>query len=83
MLPLNAYDANTIAEYNPCYNHRPVFPGLDPRTADTSKGQKTALQLSRLTVMLDEKSMSGGKGNGTLFVSCSASAIKAFTDAFF
>lgn len=42
---------------------------LDPRTADTSKGQKTALQISRLTVVLDEKSISGGKGNGILFVS--------------
>lgn len=68
-LPSNAFDASTIGTYNPCYGHKPPFPELDTRTADTSKGQKTLLQLSRLTVVLDEKSISGGKGNGMLFVS--------------
>ena len=68
-LPLNSYDASTIGNYVPCHNQVPAFPALDGRTADTSQGQKTALQLSRLTVVLDEKSISGGKGNGICFVS--------------
>lgn len=75
--PLSSYDASTIGNYVPCYNQLPVFPDLDSRTADTSKGQKTCLQLSRLTVVLDEKSISGGKGNGICFVSGFVLSFKA------
>lgn len=69
-LPLNSYDPNTIANYVPCHSQLPAFPDLDTRTANTSNGAKTVLQLSRLTVVLDEKSVNGGgKGNGSCFVS--------------
>ena len=64
-----AFDVNTVAGLNPCYNAQPVFPDLDPRTANSAEGKKTALQLSRLTVALDEGSVGGGKGNGSMFVS--------------
>jgi ribonuclease P/MRP protein subunit RPP1 len=68
VVPINGFDSATISGYNPCYDHQPVFPELGTRNADTSKGQQAVLQLSRLTVMLDERSMNGGKGNGIMFV---------------
>ncbi|KAK9895140.1 PHP domain-like protein [Cystobasidium minutum MCA 4210] len=78
-LPLNSYDPNTIANYVPCHSQLPAFPDLDTRTANTSNGAKTVLQLSRLTVVLDEKSVNGGgKGNGSCFTSTNANAIAGY-----
>lgn len=65
-IPPKAFDSHTIADANPCYRAAPPFPDLDPRTA--GEGKKTVLQLSRVTVVLDETGLSGGKGNGSMFV---------------
>jgi ribonuclease P/MRP protein subunit RPP1 len=69
VLQPGTYDSNTVASYNPCFNAHPVFPELDSRTVDPNSGVQGILQLSRITVMLDENSISGGKGNGSMFVS--------------
>lgn len=69
VLPPGTFNVSTVAALNPCFLAKPLFPELDPRTADTGKAKKTVLQLSRLTVLLDESSLNGGKGNGSLFVS--------------
>ena len=71
VLPIGAFDISTVAELNPCYRAQPVFPELDSRRASSSSsstGQRRALQLSRLTVLLDENSVGGAKGNGAMFV---------------
>ena len=75
ILPLGNFELQTVSDLNPCGRFaQSLFPELDSRTASTSTNSKdganhkTLLQLSRLTVTLDEHCISGGKGNGSLFV---------------
>lgn len=74
LLPLGNFDLQAVSDLNPCgRNAQPVFPDLDSRRSfkdgKSTSTSRTTLQLSRLTVTLDEHCLSGGKGNGMLFVS--------------
>lgn len=74
-LPLDCYSSLNLKALNPCYNFKPPFPEVDPRlqsSAVTNEGK--VLQLSRLTIVLDEKCV-GGKGNGAAFVSSAFASV--------
>ncbi|GAA96250.1 uncharacterized protein L969DRAFT_42450 [Mixia osmundae IAM 14324] len=53
------------------------FPDLDIRHSSSVATQRL-LQLSRVTIAVDEQSISGGKGNGLFFTSANASALASF-----
>lgn len=63
--PTQPFPANLIKSYNPCYGFKPPSPLFDPRN---SKGKARAsdepeiLQLSRLTLTLDEATVKAGGG---------------------
>jgi ribonuclease P/MRP protein subunit RPP1 len=63
-LPLNAFSPAILKSHQPCPGLKPPLPDLDARTP-TAK--KRILQLSRLTVAIDEKSISGSS-NSVCFV---------------
>ncbi|PLW16804.1 hypothetical protein PCANC_05364 [Puccinia coronata f. sp. avenae] len=55
-------DPLLLGPHFPFSGDAPPFPDLDPRTADNTSGSKTVLQLSRLTMVLDEHVAGNGKG---------------------
>lgn len=65
VLPTTGFDVKSLPDINPCHGAKPVFPDIDSR--DNTSTPST-LQLSRVTITLDETSIAGGKGNGSLFV---------------
>ena len=65
VLPTTGVDVKSLPDINPCHGAKPVFPDIDSR--DNTSTPST-LQLSRVTITLDETSIAGGKGNGSLFV---------------
>ncbi|KAH9450246.1 hypothetical protein Pst134EA_026953 [Puccinia striiformis f. sp. tritici] len=56
-------DPLLLAPYFPFPSHAPPFPELDPRTVNPNNtNSKTVLQLSRLTMVMDELIAGSGKG---------------------
>lgn len=59
------FPAQTIKQFNPCFNFKPPFPELDTRSSK-GKGRELdsskILQLSRLTLTLDEATVKSGGG---------------------
>jgi len=55
-------DPLLLLPHFPFNGDAPPFPELDPRTADPTHDTKTVLQLSRLTMVMDEQVAGSGKG---------------------
>lgn len=55
-------DPLLLLPHFPFNGDAPPFPELDPRTADATLDTKTVLQLSRLTMVMDEHVAGNGKG---------------------